>query len=453
MKKRRMNCKKVLGFLMGITCGIASLGYGMAQPVFAGDAAEEVQEEHPAKDVTYLTVFSPQHPCYLNMQAIVEKYQEEVNPDFNVDFQYVPDRAAYLQKLKILISSNDVPDMWNIDTDPYAIQLLNEGYVQELTPTLEKYNLTEVFQEAPLAWGRTRDGAQLGIPNDFQIEVFWYNTELFDEAGVEPPKTWDEFMSVCEALKAKGIVPIATSGVESPVLLRLPLLISYRYGGNEFLLDLARGKQKMNSEVGLKAAQFLADLGTNGYFQESFASDDYTTSRDYFLAGKAAMYFIGTGDFDKFVAEDLGENVKDKIDYFLIPEVNSGEEQVGDLNFISNSSTPIGFSAQSFDEEMESFINFYARNMAEACAGRSFPCVVDGKAPFDNSLAQKVVEDMGTAKGVINLPDLELDPTTNELLGSEAVSLCLGAITPEEFANEIDESVSVNAPDYFGSDN
>ena len=80
----------------------------------------------------------------------------------------------------------------NIDTDPYAISLLEKGYVQELTPTIEKYGLQDVFQEAPLAWGRTRDGAQIGIPNDFQIEVFWYNTELFEKAGVEPPENWDE---------------------------------------------------------------------------------------------------------------------------------------------------------------------------------------------------------------------------------------------------------------------
>lgn len=438
------NLKKIAALLMSAACTFTTAG-GLACNVSAAEA-------HPEKHVTYLTVFTPQHSCYMNMEDVVKKYQEEVNPNFTVDFQYVPDRAAYLQKLKILISSNDVPDMWNIDTDPYAIQLLNEGYVQELTPTIEKYNLQDVFQEAPLAWGRTRDGAQLGIPNDFQIEVFWYNTELFEQAGVEPPETWDEFMSVCATLKEKGIVPIATSGVESPVLLRLPLLITYCYGGNDFLLDLARGKQKMNSEIGLKAAQFLADLGTNGYFQESFASDDYTTSRDYFLAGKSAMYFIGTGDFAKFVADDLSDNVKGKIDYFKIPKANEGETQVGNLAFISNSSTPIGFSAQSFDEEMESFINFYAHNIGKACEGRSFPCVADGKAPFDNELANKVVADMGTADGVINLPDLELDPTTNELLGSQAVSLCLGAITPEEFADAIDASIEANAADYFGAD-
>ena len=175
------NLKKIAALLMSAACTSLTTAGSLA--------CVSAAEEHPEKHVTYLTVFTPQHSCYRNMEDVVKKYQEEVNPNFTVDFQYVPDRAAYLQKLKILISSNDVPDMWNIDTDPYAIQLLNEGYVQELTPTIEKYNLQAVFQEAPLAWGRTRDGAQLGIPNDFQIEVFWYNTELFEQAGVEPPET------------------------------------------------------------------------------------------------------------------------------------------------------------------------------------------------------------------------------------------------------------------------
>src|SRR5699024_4868893 len=103
-----------------------------------------------------------------------------------------------------------------------------------------------------------------------------------------------------------------------------------------------------------------------------------------------------------------------------------------------------------FDEEMESFINFYAHHIGEVSQGRSFSCTKDGEPISDDPLSEKVTEDMSQAEGVINLPDLELDPTTNELLGSEAVSLCLGAITPEEFANEIDESIAANAPDYFG---
>src|SRR5699024_9151132 len=121
----------------------------------------------------------------------------------------------------------------------------------------------------------------------------------------------------------------------------------------------------------------------------------------------------GTSDFSKFVADDLSEDVKGKIDYFKIPKVNEGETQLGDLDFISNSSTPIGFSAQSFDEEMESFINFYAHHIGEVSQGRSFSCTKDGEPISDDPLAEKVTEDMSQAEGVINLPDLELDPTTN----------------------------------------
>lgn len=44
----------------------------------------------------------------------------------------------------------------------------------------------------------------------FHVNWF-YNKELFDQAGVEPPATWDEFVDVCERLRSKGITPISAN--------------------------------------------------------------------------------------------------------------------------------------------------------------------------------------------------------------------------------------------------
>ena len=45
------------------------------------------------------------------------------------------------------------------------------------------------------------------------VQVLWvYNKDIFAKVGVEPPKTWDEFVTVCEKLEAAGYQPIALAG-------------------------------------------------------------------------------------------------------------------------------------------------------------------------------------------------------------------------------------------------
>src|SRR5690606_1526618 len=37
---------------------------------------------------------------------------------------------------------------------------------------------------------------------------FYYHIDVFEENGLEPPTTWDEFLNVCQTLKDAGVQPI-----------------------------------------------------------------------------------------------------------------------------------------------------------------------------------------------------------------------------------------------------
>lgn len=401
----------------------------------------------PEKKMTYITCITPQQSGYISMENIVKMYQEQVNPNFSMEIQYIADKPAYLQKIKTLVASNEAPDLFNLDTDPYAIKLLDQGIVVDLNETLDKYGLKDVFLPAPLGWGTTKDGRQVAMPIDFSIEVFWYNKKMFEDAGVSVPKTHSEFLEVCEKLKNAGYTPISVSGKDNWEILRYLLMITYRYGENDFLYDLAQGKQKMDSEIGRKAAAFVQELGTK-YFQSGFASTDYTGASNYFTGGGAAMYYIGTWDLPFMQDDQLSEEMKGNIGYFLLPDVDEGEA-VGKSNFISNSTMPIAFGADKFDEETERFIAFYAKNISEATSGLAFSPAVNGTLPNETELTKAIYEDMQHSTGSIKLFDIELDPATNELIGKEIVSLALGDITVDEFCSRVDASIAENAAAYF----
>ncbi len=271
---------------------------------------------------------------------------------------------------------------------------------------------------------------------------------MFEDAQVTPPTTFSEFLDACEALKAAGYTPISVSGKDNWQILRYLLMITYRYADNDFLYNLAQGDQKMDSEIGRKAAEFVQTLGTN-YFQSGFASTDYTGASDYFTGGSAAMYYQGTWDLSFMENESLSDEMKDNIGYFLLPTVEAGETAVGTSNFVSNSTMPIAFGADKFDEETERFIEFYTEHINEATEGLSFSPTKGGTIPNETELAQAIQNDMDQSTGSIRLFDIELDPATNELIGKEIVSLALGDITVDEFCIRVDQSVEQNAASYF----
>ena len=45
------------------------------------------------------------------------------------------------------------------------------------------------------------------------VQVLWfYNVEIFEKVGVQPPKTWDEFIDVCAKIQEAGYQPLAVAG-------------------------------------------------------------------------------------------------------------------------------------------------------------------------------------------------------------------------------------------------
>ena len=68
MKK---SIRKWMALALSAAC---ALGLGSGITGFAQETETEQIQEHPAKDVTYLTVFTPQQSCYMNMEDIVKKY-------------------------------------------------------------------------------------------------------------------------------------------------------------------------------------------------------------------------------------------------------------------------------------------------------------------------------------------------------------------------------------------
>ena len=102
----------------------ATLVAVMASSVFGmtGYAAER------ELNVNWLSSRSASEAAILAIQDIAQQYKEE-NPDleFNFEIENISDRTAYLQKLKILAASDELPEWFDSDPDTWFADLVEDG--------------------------------------------------------------------------------------------------------------------------------------------------------------------------------------------------------------------------------------------------------------------------------------------------------------------------------------
>jgi sn-glycerol 3-phosphate transport system substrate-binding protein len=54
-------------------------------------------------------------------------------------------------------------------------------------------------------------GKMVGMPFNSSTPILYYNVEALEKAGVEPPKTWEDFEAMAPAIVAAGYIPLAQS--------------------------------------------------------------------------------------------------------------------------------------------------------------------------------------------------------------------------------------------------
>ncbi|MGV1871015.1 extracellular solute-binding protein [Agrobacterium rosae] len=66
----------------------------------------------------------------------------------------------------------------------------------------------EAFIPGVRSFFAAADGKFVGMPFNSSAPIMYYNTEALKKAGVEAPKTWEEFEAVAPKLKEAGFIPL-----------------------------------------------------------------------------------------------------------------------------------------------------------------------------------------------------------------------------------------------------
>lgn len=148
-----------------------------------------------------------------------------------------------------------------------------------------------------------------------QIGGIFYNKDVFDACGItETPKTWDEFLTVCQTIKDNGYEPLALDGAYANFNFYNHLV---RHLGEDAIAELGKNGGWADNEAAVTAAQEIIDFVNAGYLAEG-APDAYPASQTKVGLGTAAMVVCAnyvTSEVDAAVGEPVNWG------FFNYPEV------------------------------------------------------------------------------------------------------------------------------------
>lgn len=451
-EEKRMKLKKLAAAGLAAVMCVTAVGCGGNGGT--GDKKEENTQKTQEKEsgdntdsedlvINYVSARGETDAALKTLKKIAEMYKED-HPGFEFNVESIADRATYLQKIKILASSNELPDWFDADPEAFFEGICKKGIIYSIDDLYDELGLKDKFFDIALDYPKLSDGSNYLMTWQGNVEYFWYHTEMFEDAGItETPKTLTELLEACEKLKAAGYTPISAGNYD--MIMRYPAFKAFRMAGNEFIDNARMGKEKFDSEVGIATAEYTQQISQ--YFSEGWTNSDATAQMDLFLNKGAAMLYTGTWDTPDLVDEN--KELKDDISTFKLP-IDSDKDATTENDYYANCGIGTAVLKDSMTPAMKDFIKFVWDNFADMAMYEfdMLPSMMPSDPDKLPELTQQILKDLENCGTFAQCWDVRLDPSTNEVYRKELANLGMGESTPEEFCQRMDEAVAQYAPDY-----
>lgn len=249
-------------------------------------------------------------------QAAIDAFEEQ-HPDISVDWN--PGTLAFEDgEVQTLLRSGSGPDVLIVNSGPGRVgELSKADLIAPLDELFAANGIEEQYQASVIDQTRSQGGGQVyEVVEGLDVFQVYYNTELFDTAGVEVPETWDDLLAMCPTLAESGVKPMTLGTRDNfPGGWLLGSLVQAS-AGRETMSEIIYEDAPFDQEEVVRGGQMLADLVDNGCLDgQEAAALDWPQSTAEFFNDSAAMTVMPQGPL---VGADEGIDTS-KFDSFLIP--------------------------------------------------------------------------------------------------------------------------------------
>jgi multiple sugar transport system substrate-binding protein len=174
------------------------------------------------------------------------------------------------------------------------------------------------YSDAVKTLSTGKDGKQIIVPISYYWWGMFYRKSNFAKWGVQPARTWDEFVALCQTLQSKGVAPIGLgAGGTTPWVASAWFdYLNIRINGAPYHRELLTGQHKFTDPQVKKVFDRWKTLLP--YFDKQATAIPFQDATTSLLQGRSAMMLIGT-----FFADAAPKDQLDDIDFFQFPIIDS----------------------------------------------------------------------------------------------------------------------------------
>jgi len=216
---------------------------------------------------------------------IIAEFEED-NPGVEVELTLVGYDALHDKLITSISGANPAYDVVLIDDIWYA-QFAEAGWLLDVTDRVSSNMKDDVYDKA---WEIVGYNERLyGLPWLLDLEYFFYNEQILNEAGIEnPPTTWEEVVEQSKIIKEKGIVeyPMVWSWAQIEAL--ICDWVTLLKGNNGEFFD-ENNKPAFNNEEGVETLSWMKETIDSGLTNPASLSANEEEVRRIFSQGNAAF--------------------------------------------------------------------------------------------------------------------------------------------------------------------
>jgi raffinose/stachyose/melibiose transport system substrate-binding protein len=394
------------------------------QAAAAEDAVGEAAEE-TAGEVVTLTMWH-NHPEWKDrVQAILDVFEEE-HPNIHIQLEEIPG-PNYDVRRNTALTAGEAADFIAFSPGSELRAAVEAGYIHDLTDLLNVDSLTTSALDASKIDDKVYAVPILGL----YTVALYYHREVFEEHGLTPPTTWDEFFAVGDALLAEGVTPMMAPAQDGVIPFFLYMLAASSILGADGFEKVRTGEIQLTDPEVLPAAQFLHDLFP--YFQEGALGTPYVEGKALFAHGQAAMMEGGSADYAGFT--EVNPDVNLGVVPFPAPEN-------GTPSTVTGMEAPFAINAQT--EHLDEAVIFMQWMLGEKPGQMVADTItlptIKGVTPSDNPTIQEMIE-ASRSNDVRVWYEFPETAGVGDAINQHAQELFTDVITPEQFAQYLQDTI------------
>ena len=272
----------------------------MASTAFAGTLVINTDTSDPAPKAAF--------------EELIKDIEAE-NSDITVKWNLF-DHEGYKTSIRNFLTA-DAPDLANWYAGNRMLPYVNAGLFEPVDDVWASAGLNDTLSSS--AASMTIDGKKWGVPYTYYNWGVYYRKDIFENLGIDIPKTWDEFKAAGATLNSNGVKPIT---IGSKYLWTAGGVFDYlnmRTNGYDFHMSLTKGDIAWTDDRVRATFANWKELLDAEFFIDNHAALSWQEALAPMVQGDAAMYVMGN-----FAVAPLREAglTDDQLGFFQFPLID-----------------------------------------------------------------------------------------------------------------------------------